>query len=267
MNFSYSNSLPPVNPSTYQNYYGSYIAVFHGQILDSRPGDTFTLYRFGLGIYNDELKIEKYVNEQDPTDVIYGISITSGIYNEGTYTYCWATDPYLPVYASPLPYNAIPIDGTTITVNADGKLVAAGGSAPSNMVTTDTAQTITGYKTFELPINIQNASGSSQPGTLYLGRGSASSAKQAITGTLGSASNSKLDFILKATSTGNDISTLEYKKASLSVLANNETDLGTSSYKWKDLYLAGNLSDGTNTATIADLAALITYAKGQGWIQ
>jgi hypothetical protein len=44
-------------------------------------------------------------------------------------------------------------------------------------------------------------------------------------------------------------------------------NLGTSSYKWKDLYLAGNLTDGSNTATVADLAALITYAKGQGWIQ
>lgn len=44
-------------------------------------------------------------------------------------------------------------------------------------------------------------------------------------------------------------------------------DLGTRSLKWKDLYLSGNLSDGTNTVTIADIAALITYAKGQSWIQ
>ena len=46
----------------------------------------------------------------------------------------------------------------------------------------------------------------------------------------------------------------------------NTTNLGTSSYKWNDLYLGGNLSDGTNTVTIADLAALIAYAKAQGWI-
>ena len=45
-----------------------------------------------------------------------------------------------------------------------------------------------------------------------------------------------------------------------------DLDLGTSSYAWRDLFLAGNLSDGTNTATVADIAALITYAKAQGWI-
>lgn len=39
------------------------------------------------------------------------------------------------------------VDGTTITYT-DGKLKASGGSVPSNMVTTDTAQTITGVKTF-----------------------------------------------------------------------------------------------------------------------
>jgi hypothetical protein len=48
---------------------------------------------------------------------------------------------------------------------------------------------------------------------------------------------------------------------------NRYCDLGTKNFKFRDLYLSGNLSDGTNSVTIADLAALITYAKGQGWIQ
>lgn len=39
------------------------------------------------------------------------------------------------------------VDGTTITYT-DGKLKASSGSAPANMVTTDTDQTITGTKTF-----------------------------------------------------------------------------------------------------------------------
>ena len=39
-------------------------------------------------------------------------------------------------------------DGTTITVTADGTITAAGGSAPDNMVTTDTQQSISGQKTF-----------------------------------------------------------------------------------------------------------------------
>lgn len=46
----------------------------------------------------------------------------------------------------------------------------------------------------------------------------------------------------------------------------NDKDLGTSSQRWKDLYLAGNLTDGTNSVNIADLKALIDYAKAQGWI-
>lgn len=52
----------------------------------------------------------------------------------------------------------------------------------------------------------------------------------------------------------------------LSPKTNAVFNLGSSSAKWKDLYLAGNLTDGTNSVTIADLAALITYAKAQGWI-
>lgn len=43
-------------------------------------------------------------------------------------------------------------------------------------------------------------------------------------------------------------------------------DLGSSSTKWQNLYLSGNITDGTNSVSVADLAALITYAKGQGWI-
>lgn len=39
-------------------------------------------------------------------------------------------------------------DGTTITIN-NGVISSSGGSTPSNMVTTDTSQTITGNKTFQ----------------------------------------------------------------------------------------------------------------------
>lgn len=47
------------------------------------------------------------------------------------------------------------VDGTTITYT-DGKLKASGSSAPTNMVTTDTAQTITGMKTFDQNIVFSN---------------------------------------------------------------------------------------------------------------
>lgn len=48
---------------------------------------------------------------------------------------------------------------------------------------------------------------------------------------------------------------------------NGNKDLGRSTLRWKDFYLSGVISDGTNSATVADIAALITYAKAQGWIQ
>ena len=44
-------------------------------------------------------------------------------------------------------------------------------------------------------------------------------------------------------------------------------DLGRTANKWRDLYLSGSLKDGTNSVTVADLAALVAYAKSQGWIQ
>lgn len=44
-------------------------------------------------------------------------------------------------------------------------------------------------------------------------------------------------------------------------------DLGEQYYKWRNIFLSGNLSDGTNAVNIADLKAMIDYAKSQGWIQ
>jgi len=42
--------------------------------------------------------------------------------------------------------------------------------------------------------------------------------------------------------------------------------LGNPSNMFKDLFLSGEISDGTNSVTVADLKALIDYAKAQGWI-
>lgn len=46
------------------------------------------------------------------------------------------------------------VDGTTITYDSNTGKISAAGSAPSNMVTTNTVQTITGYKTFNEGITI-----------------------------------------------------------------------------------------------------------------
>lgn len=42
---------------------------------------------------------------------------------------------------------------------------------------------------------------------------------------------------------------------------NNIDDLGTTDIKWKDLYLAGNLSDGTNVVTIANLKTAYDHSQ------
>lgn len=47
---------------------------------------------------------------------------------------------------------------------------------------------------------------------------------------------------------------------------NNLKDLGRNGNTWRNLYLAGDLTDGTNSVNVADLKALIDYAKAQGWI-
>lgn len=44
-------------------------------------------------------------------------------------------------------------------------------------------------------------------------------------------------------------------------------DIGRNSVRWKDIYLSGKIKDGTNEVSVADLKALIDYAKTQGWIQ
>lgn len=56
-------------------------------------------------------------------------------------------------------------------------------------------------------------------------------------------------------------------KARIDPDSNNTYDLGRNGVAWRDLFLSRNLSDGTNSVNVADLAALIAYAKGQGWIQ
>lgn len=56
--------------------------------------------------------------------------------------------------------------------------------------------------------------------------------------------------------TFSDSSNISYRL--LRPSANNTYDLGSSSYKWKDLYVNGTLNDGTNTTSIAALHAKVS---------
>ena len=57
-----------------------------------------------------------------------------------------------------------------------------------------------------------------------------------------------------------------YSKSTILPSYDNQRDLGSSTYRWKDLFLSGSISDGTNSATATEIAALVAYAKAQGWI-
>ena len=55
-----------------------------------------------------------------------------------------------------------------------------------------------------------------------------------------------------------------YVKASWLPEDNNTHDLGSSSYAWKDAYIAGNISDGTNTVSVANMSTKTTSAYRSG---
>ena len=251
--YYYSNSSSSIVWSTY--YSAVYVTleeinsttVYHP--LDGRfvpiDNDTITL--------DNNNQLRAYVPVTDVT--VGGLSVVSN----GT-----AEVPAIPAAVSGVNDGT---NWTSLTIGSDTYGIGGGGSAPSNMVTTDTSQTISGQKSFTAGfIKVDGGAGGTE-GYVHLGRGSGSIYGGArITGHSGNKNTGYLQFDLKNNNTGDSMRILKFTSNDLSVDSNNATDLGTSSYKWKDLYLAGNLSDGTNTATVADIAALITYAKTQGWI-
>lgn len=59
-----------------------------------------------------------------------------------------ANSSYTLPTASTSQLGGVKVDGTSVTIDSNGVISAAGGEAPTNMVTTNTAQTITGKKVF-----------------------------------------------------------------------------------------------------------------------
>lgn len=101
---------------------------------------------------------------------------------------------------------------------------------PSNVVTTDENQTITGLKDFTNGIEINgNKIEKDSNGAINIYYGNTA---KVIVG------DSETDF-----------------ENSVVPNANNSYDLGKSANKWKDAYIAGNLTDGTNSIAINDIAS------------
>lgn len=146
---------------------------------------------------------------------------------------------------------------TSLTIGEDTYGIG-GGSAPSNMVTTNTAQTISGAKTYTTDITLTNAEIFLSNGYyLNLGTGKAyitgDSSGNANIGvkTAGANSFRVLQFAPAPTTTGY-ASLLCYDKNGSSYKGN----LGTQTAQWHDLYLSNNLTNGTKSITVAEIVNL-----------
>lgn len=124
-------------------------------------------------------------------------------------------------------------DGTKwdlTTVNSELGIIKATKANTADVVDLTSAQTVSGQKTFTSAINVVG-----------------------LRDATGSAMMNFGDYFVTSARTIRPIS-------------DNTQSLGTSSFAWANLLLKGNISDGTNSVNVADLANLIAYAKSQGWI-
>ena len=143
---------------------------------------------------------------------------------------------------------------TSLTIGSDTYGLAS-GSAPSNMVTTDTAQDIIGTKTIHGSLLFKR--GNYASGQIESNGPSTSSGQPSLL--IKSADNLYWDINahidLYSGKSGIPAQVVIYKNL-IPLADNNGTgDLGSSTDKWTDLYLSGNLSDGTNSIAIANIAS------------
>ena len=174
----------------------------------------------------------------------------------------------------------------------------------TNYVTTDTEQTISGKKTFSDVISFGGAKISydanyfsvvqtSNSATIFYANSSAFNSRTVIPVAnsaydLGSSSKNWKDLYLSGSvDFGNSATITKDSSNRINLCYNNiatfilggangygyvkynfcpdgSMDLGRSSYLWKDLYLSGNITDGVNSITVANIASKVvaSYASG-----
>ena len=209
------------------------------------------------------------------TDVqINGTSITSGgvaniltqtAYNSSTNKIATMSD--------------VPSVSLTTTTGSEAITV---GSASLNVVTRNTAQTISGVKTFSENIQLDSS------GWNYIGIQSGAPFISSNTGVvttngsllpastdakdLGSSVLKWKDLYLSGVGYLDTISvsssllikqgtTSRYNFTTWNILPYSSQDLGSSSYKFKDAYLSGSLSDGTNSITVANIQSKVEVQR------
>lgn len=119
-------------------------------------------------------------------------------------------------------------------------------TADSELLDTASAQTIAGVKTFYDKLIVKSTNQYAR--TLEIRQGNNAELYE----------NNNRILVIDGSNVYFPTALMPYSSATINI--------GSLTGKWKDLYLSGVISDGTNSVSVADLAALVTYAKGQGWI-
>lgn len=162
----------------------------------------------------------------------------------------------------------------------------------TNYVTTDTEQTITANKTIDGTLTVTGTSyikvinpGSGQSMTIgndsgvinfacvirpvysYSDLGTSSNRWRNLYlsggANLGYAKIANNDYYFRVASASTDATVIQGNSTSISLrpiypLVTNSYDIGSTSYYWKDLYLTGNISDGVNSVSVANIASKVT---------
>lgn len=179
---------------------------------------------------------------------------TSGSYND------LSNKPTIPVVDYPV--TDVQVDGVSVVSN---KVASITLPNLNNYVTLDGAQTITGKKTFisqsvDEVIAFGNSFG--EGGYIFAGRSSSSTGQPSISlrsslGGSGSLFQYQSMILLKSGSSNSFEPSYPSIELDGKILTNtdNKWAIGSNINRFKDLYLAGNLSDGTNSIAIADIAS------------
>ena len=206
----------------------------------AKVGDTFICAKTGSSSY--EWVLIPSGDEPSGTVTSVGLTMPTGfsvssspVTSSGTLAVSFASGYSLPTTAKQTAWDGKATGSITTTAGSE---VVTINSNSLNVVTRDTSQTISGLKDF------------TNDGGIY------------INGLY------KIKTINPQTSGGLMISNLaqsyavQLYGATWSPVTNGGADLGKSDLRWKDLYLSGNLSDGTNSVTIASLVSKYTKPSG-----
>lgn len=163
----------------------------------------------------------------------------------------------------------IPIDGTTITLDNQNKLKGFSGSyndlsnkptIPTNADYVDrtTSQTIAGIKIFNSDVIVNRPTGESQK-ALYFGH---STNRNGFVNIL-AYGDSYRDTYIDQIGVFNDTTTMTKNFCPYQNAGNFDFNLGGYGYGgstiyWKNLYLNGNITDGTKSVSVANIATLNT---------